>query len=214
MEIFVAKAGRESGPFTKEQVNSMLDSALIGLEDSTWHEGLSEWIPVYQLLSLRPPVPGPAALPQTTYTLPAPAHRSGDFASFGIRVMAHLIDSLVCFAAVSIAGFIFLTTFFADVAVSDEDYNEMFTPVSITIAWLYFALMESSGKQATLGKIACGLVVSDMQGRRISFGRASGRFAGMFISALVLGIGYLMCGWSARKQCLHDKMAECLVLWK
>src|SRR6478752_3968098 len=61
MEIYVAKSGKESGPFTKEQLASMLESDMVAKGDLVWHEGLPEWIPVHQFLGVRPPVP--AAIP-------------------------------------------------------------------------------------------------------------------------------------------------------
>jgi uncharacterized RDD family membrane protein YckC len=85
----------------------------------------------------------------------------------------------------------------------------------ILVAWLYFALMESSVKQGTLGKMALGLIVTDLYGRRISFGRASGRFFGKLITSMIpLGIGYMMAGFTEKKQALHDVLAGCLVLRK
>jgi len=80
--------------------------------------------------------------------------------------------------------------------------------------WAYFSGMESSPLRATLGKLAVGLYVTDLEGRRISFGRATGRFFGRIISGLPFCIGYLMAGLSKRKQTLHDLMAGCLVLSK
>ena len=86
-------------------------------------------------------------------------------------------------------------------------------PVIIVATWLYFALMESSARQATIGKIALGLYVTDLQGRRLSFGRATGRFFAKIITGLVpFFIGYIMAGFTARKQALHDMIAGCLVL--
>jgi uncharacterized RDD family membrane protein YckC len=82
------------------------------------------------------------------------------------------------------------------------------------IHWLYWAGMESSGYQATLGKVALGLKVTDLQGEPISFGRATGRYFGKFISALLLGIGFLMAGLTEKKQALHDIMAGTLVVRK
>jgi uncharacterized RDD family membrane protein YckC len=84
----------------------------------------------------------------------------------------------------------------------------------MVIGWLYFAAMESSSKQATLGKMAVGLYVTDMDGNRISFGRATGRYFGRIISGLILCIGYFMAGFTEKKQTLHDMMAGCLVLSK
>jgi uncharacterized RDD family membrane protein YckC len=77
---------------------------------------------------------------------------------------------------------------------------------------LYYSVMESSPWQATLGKRALGLQVTDLQGRRISFGRATGRYFAKIVSGLTLSIGYLMAGFTRRKQALHDIIAECLVV--
>jgi uncharacterized RDD family membrane protein YckC len=84
--------------------------------------------------------------------------------------------------------------------------------VTIPLAWLYSALMESGPQQATLGKRAVGLIVTDTNGQRISFGQATGRHFGKTISFIILFVGYLMMLWDDRKQTLHDKMANTLVV--
>jgi uncharacterized RDD family membrane protein YckC len=86
--------------------------------------------------------------------------------------------------------------------------------IALLLPWLYFAIMESSSRQATLGKMALGIVVTDISGRRISFARATGRQLGKIISGMILYIGYLMIAFTQRKQGLHDIMAECLVVVK
>jgi uncharacterized RDD family membrane protein YckC len=86
--------------------------------------------------------------------------------------------------------------------------------VGIVAPWIYEAAMISSSKQATLGKRALGIVVSDMQGRRISFGRATGRYFGKMVSSLTLGVGYIMAAFTERKQALHDMMADCILTVK
>lgn len=88
------------------------------------------------------------------------------------------------------------------------------TIFSYVLYWLYFAIMESSSKQATLGKMALGIRVTDMEGNRISFLRATGRYWGKIISGLTIGIGYIMAGFTEKKQALHDMMAGCLVMRK
>jgi uncharacterized RDD family membrane protein YckC len=85
---------------------------------------------------------------------------------------------------------------------------------SIVISWLYFALMESSTRQATLGKMALGIIVSDMNGQRISFARATGRHFTKIISGVILVIGFIMAGFTAKKQALHDMIAGCVVVKK
>jgi uncharacterized RDD family membrane protein YckC len=74
--------------------------------------------------------------------------------------------------------------------------------------------MESSSWQATLGKKALGMEVTDMEGRRIGFGRATGRTFGKIISAFILYIGFLMAAFTEKKQALHDMIAGCLVIKK
>ena len=72
--------------------------------------------------------------------------------------------------------------------------------------------MESSHLQATLGKMALSLQVTDLEGRRITFAKATGRFFAKYLSVLTLGIGYLMAAFTERKQALHDIIAGTLVV--
>ena len=72
--------------------------------------------------------------------------------------------------------------------------------------------MEASSKKATLGKMALGLIVTDVNGVRLSFGRASGRYFGKILSGLILNIGFIMAAFTEKKQALHDILAGTLVL--
>jgi uncharacterized RDD family membrane protein YckC len=86
--------------------------------------------------------------------------------------------------------------------------------VMIVGNWLYHTLMECSRHQATLGKMALGIKVTDMNGNRISFARANGRFFGKLLSGAVMNIGYIMAAFTVQKQALHDMLAGCLVVLK
>jgi len=86
--------------------------------------------------------------------------------------------------------------------------------LGLIVGWLYFALQESSARQATLGKLAMGIKVTDGQGRRIGFGRATGRFFGKLLSGLIFAVGFMMAGFTARKQALHDMLANTLVVFR
>ena len=86
--------------------------------------------------------------------------------------------------------------------------------LEIAITWLYFALQESSVAQATLGKRAMGIKVTDDYGQRIGFGRATGRFFGKILSGVIFDIGFMLAGWTARKQALHDMLAGTVVVFR
>jgi uncharacterized RDD family membrane protein YckC len=83
---------------------------------------------------------------------------------------------------------------------------------AIIVTWLYFAKMESGPGQATYGKRVMGLKVMDMAGQRLTFGRASGRFFGKIVSGMTMYIGFIMAGFTERKQALHDMIAGTLVI--
>jgi uncharacterized RDD family membrane protein YckC len=80
------------------------------------------------------------------------------------------------------------------------------------VGWLYFTLFESSALQATPGKLIFGARVTDLGERRVTFSRANARYCGKFLDVLTFAIGYLMAGWTRKKQALHDKLAETLVV--
>ncbi|MGA8450524.1 MAG: RDD family protein [Candidatus Acidiferrales bacterium] len=163
----------------------------------------------------------PAAVPAI---LPSP------YAGFWLRLLAYIIDSVVIGMAfgvfvlivVAIVGIGYFRTMFEGMNGEDATVPAAFmaiilfaTVISVVAGWLYYAWMESSQYQGTLGKMALGLTVTDLQGRRVTFARASGRFFAKIITGLIpVAIGYIMAGFTEKKQALHDMIASCLVLRK
>lgn len=141
---------------------------------------------------------------------------SSIYAGFWRRWVALWIDGIILSIPVFFISFVL--GFAGGVSGMNESailgtsvFVQLFT---FPLYWLYSALMESSSKQATLGKMALGIVVTDMDLQRISFGKATGRYFGKIISGIILCIGYLMAGFTEKKQGLHDMMANCLVVKK
>lgn len=94
------------------------------------------------------------------------------------------------------------------------DYMVIIILIVTIIGWLYYAGLESSSLQGTLGKRLMGIKVTDLDGDPIGFGTATGRFLGKAISSLILGIGYLMAAFTGKKQALHDMIAGTLVMMR
>lgn len=129
------------------------------------------------------------------------------YAGFWRRFAAWILDGLL----LSLVTLPFTLQFDGGVAAEAARTSAAGT-ISTVVGWLYFALMESSAKQATVGKMALGIIVTDLEGRRLGFGRATGRYFAKILSALILGIGFLMVAFTERKQGLHDMVASCLVV--
>lgn len=134
------------------------------------------------------------------------------YAGFWLRLVAYIIDMFVLMGAGFVLG-MFLFIIAPDLAQELES-QEVWGFILIGMAWIYYASMESSSKQATLGKMALGLKVTDLNKKQISFGRATGRFFGKILSRMFFRIGYLMIAFTEKKQGLHDLLAGCLVLKK
>ena len=142
-------------------------------------------------------------------------------ATFWQRFAAAFLDGIIIQVLGRVFGFIGGSIAGPLIAKAETDQQAWATAVGLgavmqvlglVVAWLYYALQESSAAQATLGKRAIGLRVTDLEGRRISFARATGRFFAKIPSALFLLIGFLMQPFTARKQALHDIVAGTLVL--
>ncbi|MBN2174803.1 MAG: RDD family protein [Bacteroidales bacterium] len=150
------------------------------------------------------------------------------YAGFWWRFLAYLIDEILIsmvewIIVLPILGVMGITIFsMQEAGISEEEMwlwmgpmmGAMFSVIVLSIAlnWLYFAIMESSKVQGTVGKMILKIKVTDYEGQRISFGRATGRFFGKIISGMILMIGYIMAGFTEKKQALHDMMAGCLVI--
>ena len=160
------------------------------------------------------------------------ARDTGMYAGFWLRVVAALIDSLLIgipFVVMAAVIFASAIPMFRDLGTTPNPSPFLLisllfprllllAAVGLVGTWLYWSLLESSSWQATLGKKALGLYVTDLTGARLSFGRASGRFfAGRGIAyvpsvgGLYFLVDCIMAGVTEKKQAVHDMIAGCLV---
>jgi len=178
---------------------------------------------------VQPPAPVYAAAAPVPPTPPTPAPTVG-YAGFWLRLVAAIIDGILI--SIPLAPFYIgiFASMIPQLTHSDDPFDvlaavlpriALLLVLATLASWLYWSLLESSPWQATLGKKALGLYVTDLTGNRVSFGRASGRFCGgrllgmvPYIGGLYFLVDCICAGVTQRKQALHDMMASCLVLRK
>jgi len=235
MEVWIGRDGERHGPYKEGDVRQWLRSGQVSRDDLGWYEGLADWQPLSVLFPEERPSTTPPPMQSSPYAAPplsqaATINELEDYAGFWKRLVAYIIDCIVLY----IPNMLIQKLMGGDVAgealrqaqMANRDdpqqmvqslmtYYSAMTPAMLAISvvtLLYFAFCESSAWQATVGKLAMGIRVTDLEGQRISLPRALGRYLGKFISALILCIGFLMVAWTRRSQGLHDIMANTLVL--
>jgi len=162
-----------------------------------------------------PPGPDPDA------PLSSKLQLNTQYAGFWKRFCAILIDVTIIAIVGGIISSIACAIIKVRLLVSGTDpmiipYISMCVGLTINSIFqlLYFTILQSSALQATLGKMALGIIVTDETGNRISFMRANGRLFAKSLSELTLGIGFIMAGFTERKQALHDMIASTYVINK
>lgn len=138
---------------------------------------------------------------------PTTTERNFEYAGFWIRVAAYFIDGILLTIVQVAIGFIFFGGY------SFTEPNYVLTGISTLLGIAYFSGMESSSRQATIGKMAVGVKVGNLRGEPISFGNAVGRYFAKILSTIILCIGFMMAGWDSKKQALHDRLADTYVYY-
>ncbi len=152
------------------------------------------------------------------------------YAGFWLRLAAYIIDYIVLQLVVGIMSLPFMVGMITGIIAASKEASEgpeiiaivgvimsfvfVIVIISLIVGWLYYALLESSKYQGTLGKVAVGIKVTDTVGNKITFARATGRYFGKIISSMTIYIGFIMAGFTVKKQALHDIMSDCLVIKK
>jgi uncharacterized RDD family membrane protein YckC len=226
-EWFYARDNQQCGPIAWAALQAMAVGGQLAPTDLVWAEGAPSWAPAATIPGLFATQPaafqaGPGVPLPYAYGI-GELHPPGtrvQYAGFWLRFVAAILDGLILLIPrLIISGALTGLAGGMNNHANPNDPTALMGVlaadlIGIVMEWLYFALMESSKHQATLGKMALGLKVTDLQGNRISFGRATGRYFGKIISGLILFIGYMMAGWTEKKQALHDMMASTLVIRK
>jgi uncharacterized RDD family membrane protein YckC len=220
-DYWIARDGEKHGPHPEDQVRRNYASGRVRPTDLLWTEGMADWKAASQVLGPVPPrAPTGTAASATPYQPPAAVVRDeGDagtggeavYAGFWVRFGTVIIDTLIVYIIAFVAGGAVGVAL--GLVGSTEAAGGGAMIAGIVGGFLYFALMESSERGATLGKRAFHLRVVTAEGHgRIGFGRAAGRYFARFVSMIVLYIGYLIQPFTRRKQALHDMICGTAVV--
>ena len=187
--------GKPQGPFSLDE----LKSAGIKPNDFVRSPGMDDYKEAHEIAELRDffGFNKQALIPQY-------------FGNFDQRLLASCLDWFFVGGTCIIIAFI-ASIFFDDKVIRMSIAFSLLVIVPLT-KLIYHIVMESSAKQATFGKQILAIKVCDMQGERISVGRAIGRNLAKIVSVLTLFIGYLFSFFNKQQQCLHDMIAGTLVM--
>lgn len=153
-------------------------------------------------------------------------NESTEYAGFWIRFIAYIIGFLEFIIVLPLLGLFGVKVFELSTLRDLENADpELLVPViasaitglSLTvllITWFYYALLHSGARQASVGKMALGLKVTDINGDRLTFALASLRYFSKILSGLLMMIDYIMAGFTPKKQALHDYIANTYVVRK
>jgi uncharacterized RDD family membrane protein YckC len=215
-EIYYGIDGQRYGPVTLEELRRRIHEGRVHARDYVWDETLGDWAPIHRYPEL---LEG-----GEEWSLQDPSVR---FAGFGVRLMAHIIDSFVLTVPLMLWFLVAMKWTGLDpsdlpkspehilLGTGNPQYTHFSTVLywgAIVVDWVYRTVLESSSWQATVGKRFLGLIVVDGEGRRLSFARAGGRQIGRFLSYLTFYVGFLLILFTEKHQALHDKLVDTYVI--
>lgn len=230
-EWYYSLEGVSYGPVSEGQLVALARAGYFGDQDYVYAGYIGEWVRADSVHGLFDTVGSEVVPPEEPLYVPPPGAPPQpvvytEYAGFWIRFVSAFVDGLVLFFPNCFICSLFQGLYFMPAgrfsAGPDGDIAQMIAgmvaimvlgTVGIVISWLYFATMESSRWQATLGKRAVGIMVTDINGDRITFGRATGRYFASILSGMTLNIGYIMGAFTARKQTLHDILCNTVVIY-
>jgi uncharacterized RDD family membrane protein YckC len=229
MQVWIGRNGERFGPYTDDEVRQWLRDGTCRPDELGWHEGMTDWRALGELFPDERPAVAPGAVPPP----PPPflgihdATVEPEHAGFWLRLGAWVIDYIVLmvpFTFISLMmgmGDVITSTFARmehDQAAAVAAYAEAMRPISyvvLLVGFAYYVLFESSKWQATPGKMACGIRVTDTAGQRLTLGRAAARNAVRLLNAVTLLVPmvfYVTAAFTQRKQGVHDLLASTYVV--
>jgi uncharacterized RDD family membrane protein YckC/Tfp pilus assembly major pilin PilA len=217
--FYLDASGIQRGPVPTAFVQQSIATGQLRGDSQVWRDGFADWRAIADVRELNLPVNHAALPPPSPAAVPPPvsaSHAAGAvviYAGFWRRYLALFLDQIILAVPVLLLVVVIAVAIHAG---ADNKADAAIGPLFYLLMWVasafYYALQESSVHQATFGKRALGIKVTDLQGGRISFGNALGRWFATALSYLTCYIGFFMAGFTERRQALHDMVADTLVV--
>jgi uncharacterized RDD family membrane protein YckC len=209
MTWYYSQNSQQFGPISHADLLAQIQAGRIGISDLVWRPGMANWLPAGSLPELAAAFPAagtpgflldpanPQAISTGTHPLnyytPPPGTTPSPYAGFWIRFCAAFVDGLVlivpnmliAFGSNRLFGIGFMHSLTASNARSFIAANLVSDLFTLPLYIGYFALMESSARQASLGKQACRLFVTDSDMLRLTFPKAALRTAMKQLAMLI-----------------------------
>ncbi len=205
-------AGAQHGPVAASFLRAALAQGQLRPDGMVWRDGMANWERHADVAELTGGTPSPPPLMRAPAFPAADARADIAYAGFWRRYLALMLDGIILGLPLML---LFWLALVSAAQLSSDDTSPLmglFYLAYWVAAPLYYALQESSAAQATLGKRALGIKVTDLEGRRLTFGNALGRWFAALLSYVTLYVGFLMAAFTTRRQALHDMVAGTLVV--
>jgi uncharacterized RDD family membrane protein YckC len=205
MNWYYSEGGKQQGPVEETELNRLVTLGTINRDTLVWHEGLTSWQPLGVVRGM------PAAV----------GFAGRHYGGFWIRFLARVIDSIIMIVINGIVGLPLRLMFglgtmgmrggmiFGPAMMGALGLSTMIG-IALGAAYEVYFL---SAHGATPGKMALGLRVIRADGGPISPMLALGRHFALWLSGIILMIGYIMAGFDPEKRALHDRICETRVIY-
>jgi uncharacterized RDD family membrane protein YckC len=234
-EWYFMRGQERVGPLTQDQIQQLYQQGDITDTHYVWTAGIPNWVPAGQV---RDHLVGPVAsdpdspnllhdlgldepvVKPYTYTPGGGGYGGGGavgmYAGFWLRVVAVIVDGVIftCVLGIPLAIVQMIMMGGMDTLGAPQPAGQqaLWNIAGTVLNIVIYAAFEASPWQGTPGKKILRIRVTDLDGDRVSFARAATRNVAKILSMLILLIGFIMAGFTEKKQALHDMLAGCLVV--
>lgn len=226
MDWYYSVSGERKGPVPEEELVRLAHSGVVIGSTLVWKQGMADWRPFAEAGPRIPP-PVPADGFAAAAVAPPTSTRVVRYGGFWIRFCAYILDAIIIGV---VQGALFALLFGGSIlSLAGDAMSGRLTPgadvalnvlpmafaarfLGFVLSGAYFAWFWTQ-YGATPGKMAFGLKVINPDGAPISIGQAIGRYLGMLLSGIIIGIGFIMAGFDDQKRALHDRLVNTRVVY-